>query len=173
MKVKLIITALVATIFFGCNSNEDKNEEVIHETVRDTVSAPSSVDSAVTITNNPSQLWIVEMQQNSKLEKLKKPANDSLLESFSPTEIIAALNGNFSDVQLQLKKISHDTIYVSIPDSKKLTQEMGNTGAENYLASAVFNLTELKNVKYVNFDMKEGDHAGPGVFSRNDFKRLR
>lgn len=173
MKVKLIISAFVAIVFFGCNSNEDKNEEVIHETVRDTVSVNHSADSAVTIVNNPSLLWTVEMQQNSKLEKLKKPANDSMLESFSPTQLIAALNENFSDVQLQLKKISHDTIYVSIPDSKKLTQEMGSTGAENYLASAVYNLTELKNVKYVNFEMKEGDHAGPGVFSRTDFKRLK
>lgn len=173
MQIKLIIIALLTIVVFGCNSNEDKNAEVIHETTRDTVSASNSADSAATIISNPSNLWTVEIQQNTKLEKLKKPVNDSLLESFSPRQIIEALNQNFSDVQLQLKKISHDTIYVSIPDSRKLTQEMGSTGSENYLASAVYNLTELKNVNYVNFEMKEGDHAGPGVFSRGDFKRLR
>jgi hypothetical protein len=54
-----------------------------------------------------------------------------------------------------------------------LANEIGNTGAENYLASTTFTLTELKNIKYVNIAMKPGDHAEPGVYSRDDFKRLR
>jgi len=83
------------------------------------------------------------------------------------------INNNFPDIHLDLVKISHDTIYVKIPDSKKLANEIGDTGAENYLASATFTLTELKNIKFVNIAMQPGDHAEPGVYSRNDFKRLR
>ena len=83
------------------------------------------------------------------------------------------INQNFPDIHLDLVKVSHDTIYVKIPDSKRLTEEIGNTGADNYLASATFTLTELKNIKYVNIDLKAGDHAEPGVYSRADFKELR
>jgi hypothetical protein len=171
MKIKLTLIALVFLFIGSCNSGENKDEEVVHETVFDTVSANVLEDSARSVINRPS-LWTVEFQGNTQIEKLKKPA-DTKLEALSASQLISALNENFSDVQLHYSKISHDTIYVTIPDSKKLTQEMGSTGAYNYMAASVYNLTELKNVKYVNFDFKEGDHAGPGVFSRDDFKKLR
>jgi hypothetical protein len=171
MKIKLTGIAFIFLLMMSCNSSENKNEEVVHETVFDTASANIDEDSARRVINRPS-LWTVEFQGNTQVEKLKKPA-DTKLEALSATQLINALNENFSDVQLHYSKISHDTIYVTIPDSKKLTQEMGSTGAYNYMAASVYNLTELKNVKYVNFDFKEGDHAGPGVFSRDDFKKLR
>lgn len=171
MKIKLPAFLFISLFVFGCNSNENNNEEVIHETIRDTLSANPSADSALTVINRPS-LWTVEMQDNSKAEKLKKPA-DTKIKTLSVAQLISALNNNFSEVQLHYSKISHDTIYVTIPDSEKLTQQLGSTGAYNYIATAVYNLTELKDVKYVNFDFKEGDHAVPGVFSRGNFKELR
>ncbi len=171
MKIKLISIAFISLLITGCNSDDNSNEEVVHETIHDTAFSIVSEDSARSIINRPS-LWTVEIQGNEQVEKLKKPA-DTKLGALSVSQLISALNENFSGVQIHFSKISHDTIYVAIPDSKKLTQEMGNTGAYNYMAASVYNLTELKNVKYVNFDFKEGDHAGPGVFSRDDFKKLR
>ena len=44
-----------------------------------------------------------------------------------------------------------------------LTNQIGDTGAENYLASATYTLTEMKDIHFVNIDMKAGDHAEPGV----------
>jgi hypothetical protein len=117
-------------------------------------------------------IWSVESEENGAKEKLKKPV-EIKLDTFSSVHLVQLINNNYPEVQLELVKISHDTMYVKIPDSKKLTQEMGSTGAENYMASATYTLTEFKNVKFVNFAMKVGDHAGPGVFSRDDFKRLR
>ncbi len=171
MKIKLIGIAFISCIFFCCNSNENKKEEkVSNEVVQDSLSTNNSIDSAQTIVNRP-MIWTVD-NENSRAEKLKKPG-DIRLDTFSSAHLIQLINNNFPDIQLDLVKISHDTIYVKIPDSKKLTQEMGSTGAENYMASATYTLTELKNIKFVNFAMNEGDHAGPGIFSREDFKRLR
>jgi hypothetical protein len=171
MKNKLFSIVFFALILCSCNSNSDKQENVVYKTERDTASINSSGDSVLTVINHPS-LWTVEMQSNAGTERLKKPSIE-IIKSFNPSQLIDTLNDNYKDIQLHLLKLSHDTIYVAIPDSKKLTQELGDTGAENYMATVVFNLTELKNIKFVNFYFKAGDHAEPGVFSREDFKRLR
>ena len=170
MKTRLWGLSFICMIVFGCNSGSNEKEDVIYETVRDTASIKNA-DSVLTVINHPS-LWRVESQGSSQNEKLKQPA-DSSIRSYSFAQVISALNEDYPDVQLQLKNVSHDTMYVSIPNSNRLTQELGNTGAYNDLATAVYNLTELKNVKFVNFNFTPGDHAEPGVFSRNDFKRLR
>lgn len=171
MKMKSIAIVFICSIIFSCNSSDNKKDETPEEVTHDTVkSNESTSDSGRTIINRPI-IWTVD-QENSGSEKLKKP-EDARLDTFSSVHLIQLINNNFPDIQLELVKISHDTIYVKIPDSKKITQEMGNTGAENYLAAATYTLTELKNVKYVNYDLREGDHAGPGVLSREDFKRLR
>jgi len=168
MKIKLLVIVFVCCVIFSCNSNENKTEEVQEETVKDTLSASS--DSLRTVINHP-MIWTVNEEKTGK-EKLSKPEGIKL-DTFSSVHLVQLINSNFPDIHLDLVKISSDTVYVKIPDSKKLTEEMGSTGAEEYMASATYTLTELKNIKYVNFAMKEGDHAGPGVFTREDFKRLK
>lgn len=164
----LIITACV--VLFSCNSSNNKEEEqVVNEEVIDSV--PPVEEAGLTVVNRPS-LWTVEFENSTNEEKLKKPEGTKI-ESLSANELISLLNQNFADVQLQLNKISHDTLYANIPESDKLTQQMGSTGAYNYLATVVYNLTELPNVKYIKLDFAEGDHAMPGVYTREDFKTLR
>lgn len=169
-KIKLASVILVVCLIFGCNSGDNKKEETIHETVTDTVTASASSDTAKTIVNH-TMIWSVQ-PQGANNEKLQAPQNVKL-DTLSSTKLVQLINNNFPDIHLDLVKISHDTIYVKIPDSKKLANEIGDTGAENYLASATFTLTELKNIKFVNIAMQPGDHAEPGVYSRDDFKRLR
>ena len=137
----------------------------------DSLSEPSTEEPAMTVINKPS-LWRVEYEAATKKEKLKKPI-EIIPATLTASEMITQLNQNYEEVQLEMNKISHDTIFIKIPDSEKLTQQMGSTGSYNYLASAVFNLTELQGIKYVSFDFKEGDHAMPGVFSRDSFQNLR
>ncbi len=171
MKVKFIEAILFCCCLSACNSNENKTENQPETQAADTlVSSGTRSDSSTSIVNRP-LIWTVD-QENLNGEKLIKPA-DVRLDTFSANHLIQLINNNFPEVHLDLVKISHDTMYVNIPDSKALSENMGNTGAQNYMASATYTLTELKNVKFVNFNMKEGDHAGPGVLSRNDFKRLR
>lgn len=169
-KIKLASVIIILCLIFGCNSNNNKKEETIHETTTDTVSASASSDTAKTIVNH-TMIWSVQPEGRNN-EKLKAPQNVKL-DTLSSTQLVQLINNNFPDIHLDLVKISHDTVYVKIPDSKKLANEIGDTGAENYLASATFTLTELKNIKFVNIAMTPGDHAEPGVYSRDDFKRLR
>ena len=82
-------------------------------------------------------------------------------------KLISIINASYVDkVVLAFVKISHDTIYVKIKDSEYLTERMGTCGADDYLISATFSLTELKNISYANFDFEIGDHASPGTYSR-------
>ncbi|MEO8960752.1 MAG: hypothetical protein ABI325_02660 [Ginsengibacter sp.] len=170
-KIKLFFTLIVIVLFYSCSSNEDKNAELVEKTITDSVTSISlSADSTQTFINR-SLIWTVDEEKPGE-EKLKKPET-AIPETFSSAQLIDVLNKNFPDVHLDLVKISHDTMYVDIPDSKRLSTGIGDTGAENYMASATYTLTELKNVKFVNFKFPPGDHAEPGTYSRNDFKRLR
>ncbi len=171
IQLKTFCAVFSVCLFFSCNSNQEEKVKTPPENeVTDTVSSQNSVDSSRTIVNR-SLIWTIERQGNEK-EKLKAP-DSTRAADYSSAQLIALLNQNYPDVQLNLIKISHDTIYVKIPDSKKLTNELGDTGAEEYLASATYTLTETKNIHFVNINMKAGDHAEPGVYTRDDFKSLR
>lgn len=172
MKNKILLFAIIL-FAVGCSSGTNETEEVIieEEEVVDTPGTSGMEDPSLTVTTKPS-LWTVEYEDQSNSEKLKKP-EDIQISSLSATDLINVLNETFDDVQLKFDKISHDTIFVQIPDSEKLTQQMGSTGSYNYMATTVFNLTELDHIKYVRFDFKEGDHGSPGTFTREDFKILR
>ncbi|HEY5369372.1 MAG TPA: hypothetical protein VIJ75_10295 [Hanamia sp.] len=168
-EIKLVISTLIFCVIFSCHSNDSRN--VSHEETTDsTTSGDIQADSSMTVINS-NMIWTVDDKSTEK-EKLKAP-NNAIPDSFSVAHVIQLLNQNFPDIRMELVKVSNDTAYVKIPDDKRLTQEIGNTGAENYLASATFTLTEMKNIRYVNILMEPGDHAEPGVYSREDFKRLR
>lgn len=169
--MKFFCTVFLFCFFISCTSNpgETKKEEATEQTVTDTVSAPST-DSSRTIVNR-SMIWSVQPESSEK-EKLKAPEHVRL-DTFSSAHLVQLINQNFPDIKLDLLKVSNDTIYVKIPDSRKLTEEIGNTGAENYLAATTYTLTELKNIRFVNIQMEPGEHAEPGVYSREDFKNLR
>ena len=169
-KIKHFTVVVFLSFFFACNSNDKKKEETTPVKPADTISASKSGDTAKTIVNS-SMIWTVETGKE-ETEKLQGPENVQL-DTLSSAKLVNLINKNFPDIRLNFLKISNDTIYVKIPDSKRLTEEIGNTGAENYLASTTFTLTELKNIRYVNIAMKPGDHAEPGVYTRGDFKRLR
>ena len=168
-EIKLLISVFICCVIFSCHSN-DKEKATNEEISDSTASAGISSDSAKTIINQ-NMIWTVD-DENPEKEQLKKPVN-AIPDTFSTAHVIQLINENFPGIQMELIKVSNDTVYVKIPDDKRLTQEIGNTGAENYMASATFTLTELKHIKYVNFALQPGDHAEPGVFSREDFKRLR
>lgn len=113
--------------------------------------------------------WQATLNDSSgKMEMKKMEATD--LDSLSPGSIIAFINRNDSSIHLDFVKTSNDTVYLKIPDASYLTQQMGSTGADMYLAGVVYNLTELPGIKYVNLDFEEGDHAAPGTFNRDSFK---
>jgi hypothetical protein len=91
-------------------------------------------------------------------------------DTLSSDAVIAFQNATYPNVQLVFVKTSGDTLFVKIPSSTILTQQMGTSGASTYMASAVYNLTEIPGIHFVNLDFEEGDHASPGTYSRDSFK---
>lgn len=83
--------------------------------------------------------------------------------------VISFLNTKYPNVQLAFVKTSNDTLFIKIPESTYLTQQMGSSGPSYFFAEVVYNLTEIEGVRYVNFDFEEGDHASPGTMSRDSF----
>jgi len=140
-----------------------------------TTSTDSTVVIVKTDTSNVKSdshyFWTSELDQKLGLvmKKTAPVSNDSL----TAANMIHMLNKEYPEVQLEFIKISGDSIFTRIKKSTYLTQQMGSSGADAYLAEATYNLTELNGINYVDIRFKEGDHAQPGVFSRTDFVRSK
>ncbi|MFO7569677.1 MAG: hypothetical protein R6W75_07740 [Smithellaceae bacterium] len=75
--------------------------------------------------------------------------------------------------KLKLIDVTGNVVKVEVINDEFLTQRMGSTGAEAFLAEATFTLTEHTGIQFVNFVFKEGDHAMPGLYSRGTFLEER
>ena len=124
-------------------------------------------DEDVVLTSPP---YTVEFDE--KTQGLSLIRSNESLEGADLNDIISSINKKYQDIKLNLIKAGRDTIELKIDDAKQLTQGMGSTGAEAYLAEVTYSLTELKGVKAVKIDFEEGDHAMPGTYTRADFKAL-
>lgn len=166
-----LVVAISFSFLAGCNSDDKKTNETTDVEIQDTVheKSLSPLDDSVLYVQNKSLLWNINEESGFKLQKPKAPGIDTM----SAQNVIQLLNNNYDSIYLDYVKISHDTIYVRIPDSERLTERIGSTGAEEYMASTTYSLTEIKGIKYVNYKFVEGDHASPGVYSRNNFKNFQ
>jgi hypothetical protein len=87
-------------------------------------------------------------------------------------EIAGRLNAAFRSDSVPLFKITsvqQHTAFVTILYSRRLTQEIGSTGAQEYLAQITLSLTSVPGIHSVDFDFEEGDHASPGTYDRQRF----
>jgi len=159
-KYFLVITVLF--ILFSCNPNrEDKEHAAI-----DTSAIETRPDSAAA-TIDAHYFWSAEPGGKVGVELIK--TRPITADSMDAPKIIDMLNGIYPEIQIQLIKISGDTLFLKIPKSTYLTQQMGSSGPEVYFAEVTYNLTELTGINYVDVKFKEGDHAAPQTFSRTDF----
>ena len=142
------ILILIPILLAACGNNNDEEKS----TGKDTVLIRSS--------------W--EATDTGTIVLMKKQGTGP--DTLSPEAVVTFLNKNFPQVQLVIDKISGDTLFLKIPQPTYLTQQMGSTGPSVYFAEAVYNLTEIPGIHYVNFDFEEGDHAQPGTFTRDSFK---
>lgn len=107
-------------------------------------------------------IWIYDSMVDTVIQT-RKVDKDRL----TSEKLINVINSKYQDeVMLDLVNISNDTIFVKIDNSEFLTQQMGTTGADQYMITATFTLTELPKIKFVNFDFEYGDHASPGTYTR-------
>lgn len=166
----LILMSIGVSLTLGCNSGIKEKNENAEVITKDTVYDYSdSLDQdSILHVKSKALLWHVTDSNGLKLSKPDVAGIDTM----SAQNLIRLINNNYDSIHLDLVKISHDTIYVHIPNSEMLTERIGNTGAEIFMASITFSLTELKGIHFVNYDFAEGEHAAPGVFDRSDFINL-
>lgn len=115
------------------------------------------------------QSWQASLDDSSGQISFSKTGGP-LPDSISVEGVISFLNTRYPNVQLQVIRQSADTLYVKIPEATYLTQQMGSTGPELYFGEAVYNLTEIPGIRFINFALAEGDHAGPDTYNRDSFK---
>ncbi|MEP7106377.1 MAG: hypothetical protein ABI760_00315 [Ferruginibacter sp.] len=152
------------TLIVSCNTKQ--SEKVVPGT--DTTEFVNKTDS-ISIKTDSHYYWISE--EDPKKGLVMKRAFPLSPDSLTSTILIQMLNKGFPEIQIQFSRVSNDSIFVKIRKSAYLTQQMGSSGAEAYLAEVIYNLTELKGINYVDIRFKEGDHASPGTYSRTDFYR--
>jgi hypothetical protein len=90
----------------------------------------------------------------------------------TPQQMVQIANKKYPQIQLKWIKKEGNTAYLNIPDADYLTQSMGSAGAEAYLSEITYSFTELEGINAVNLQFTEGDHASPGVYTRDQFKNL-
>ena len=91
------------------------------------------------------------------------------IEDLDINNVAEAINRKYSEIHIASQSQSNDTVFVNIPNATYLTQQSGNMGSEIYMAETTYSFTEIPGVKFVKFNFKEGDHATPGTFKREDF----
>jgi hypothetical protein len=70
-------------------------------------------------------------------------------------------------------KIENDAAFGQIMNAEYLTQRMSSSGAQDYLASGTYTLTENRQINKVNFIYEEGDNAMQGVYTRQTFANYK
>lgn len=97
-----------------------------------------------------------------------------LLDSITPTVagLIETLNKRPYECSIEYIGQRNDTLDIRILNDEFLTERMGSTGAFCILGETVYTLTENDSVNFVNIEMNEGSHAGPGTYHRSNFKAL-
>ncbi|MDP9229452.1 MAG: hypothetical protein M3O67_02125 [Bacteroidota bacterium] len=149
-------------LVFSCNDSGPATEDI----PEDTVLADEDIFPGDKL------IWIPDYDTLKHQFFLKKQRTVNV-DALTAENLISDINAGWENVKLVFNKVSNDTLYVTIPDSDFLTQRMGSTGAEAYIASTTYSLTELKSIKFINYDFEAGDHLSPGVFSRGDFENFR
>jgi hypothetical protein len=112
-------------------------------------------------------VWEIRMVEALRLKEKVEPQ--------TVQTVVKAVNNAYSTPKypgIRLERIQEHTAYVRILDEDLLTQRMGSTGAWHYLAVVTASLTSVPGVEKVDFAFKEGDHAVPGVYTREDFLDL-
>lgn len=149
MMKKIFFLALSLTILFSCRNND----------------ANKKTDGADSLSSRMFYWQAYLDDSTGKLDFRKIPANDTL----TIPRIIDFLNQSNANIKLEYVKTSNDTIFIRIPNALYLTQQMGSTGPTLFLSEVVYNMLQMPDIKEVNIDFDEGDHATPGTYNKTTF----
>lgn len=184
MKKKFLLPFLFITVI-ACSTSEKKENEQLQSQITELKQKIISLQDKISRYEGDRELirkylykfeepgyWTIEddFQTKERRPVLKK--------AFEKTENLPLLieeeiNKNYPPPEspgLKFKKIEDNIAYIQILNGEMLTQRMGSSGAEGYIAMITFSFTSIENVSHVYlFGFPEGDHAAPGCYSRFDF----
>ncbi|MEP7163749.1 MAG: hypothetical protein ABI741_03595 [Ferruginibacter sp.] len=167
MKLIKLIAAILLFSSCGNNDHDVKDVDVDSTGIADTVYTPiKDPGSAYELVDAKGYyVWDVDMKKKT-LRKNPALAASAYIDLDS---VIKGLNQQYENILLEKVSTRNDTIILKIKDSEYLSNQIGSTGAAQYIAQAVINLTSVPGIRYVVIAFKEGDHASPGIWSRKDF----
>ena len=152
----------IIIVIISCNTKQ--TDKTVNKTDSTGVVLKSDTGSVTTDTH---YFWSAEWDtKKGMLMKRTTPINS---DSLTTTNIINKLNELYPEIRLHFIRVSNDSIFVNINKSNFLTQQIGSSGAEAYLAEVTYDLTELEGINFVEIRFKEGDHATPGTYTRLGF----
>jgi len=157
---------LLVILIVSCNRcNNASDNRTVNTT--DSLSSDSISSDTARLNDLP---WITAIDPktgNTHLQHFPGKTAD-----ITPQQIIKIANKKYPRIQLQWVKKEGNTAYLRIPDATYLTQSMGSAGAEAYLSEITYSFTEVKDINAINLEFEEGDHASPGIYTRDQFKNL-
>lgn len=163
MTNKIFTFLFIGILFFSACSNDNaKNNK---EQVATESAALNDMGKTLVVP------YSVELNDSTQMMEIKKNPEASMF-NLAPVDMVDAINLKYPQIKLEWIKQEGKCAYVKIENSKYLTQESGTEGAMAYLAEVTYSLTEFKGIEEVNFDFKQGDHAEPGVYTREKFKNF-
>ena len=165
--MKSLLISLLAILLLASCQNERSPSQQSEPVDTEAESPPSVAESEKTL-DVP---WIAVFNDSTTLLEMKKnPA--ARPENLTGQDIIDALNLKYPQIRIDSFSVEGNKAIVSIQNSTYLTQEVGTAGARAYLAEATYSLTEIDNIKAVDFRFKAGDHAMPGILTRRSFENF-
>ena len=161
----IIITLGLYLLLISCNTAQKDDIDKIEADEKSEIGSESSV-----VFDPSTAIWGYDYNPQTEEYELKqlRSVDRNALTGESIENIV---NKSWPRIDVKFLKIANDTVFISIPDSQVLTQQMGSAGAMNYLISTTYSFTEIIGVNHVSFDFVEGDHAVPGVYNRNSWDK--
>jgi hypothetical protein len=113
-------------------------------------------------------VWLVDFDKKTKTKNpnFKK-------EYLNADSLVNGLNQMNPHIILNKIKISGDTIFTGINDSEYLGERIGSYGAFTYIATAVINLTSIKNINFVKINFDDGSHISAGTWSKKQYVHFK
>ncbi len=121
------------------------------------------------------KLWDIEAVKNNDnvyISIINYKYIDFERKNYSPQKILDFLFKDLTAVHPKILIVKDEVAYINLEgDREYITERSGSTGATDFAAKVVFNLTEFENIEYVYF-IDSGSHFIAVLTERIDFWHL-
>ncbi len=117
----------------------------------------------------PVSFWSASLENGGRYISIYRDTISCL--SSDVSAFITELNKTFNKYQplVIFDSLAKQTLHISFDHPEKYTEQMGTTGAQEFLAMLVFTLTELPEVQQIQLHVEIGSHGKPGVYDRKQY----